>query len=468
MKPADNVIPLRPAKRTRAELAFLPAAIEITDTPPSPIGRATVWAVIAVFSLALTWACLGKVDIVAVAPGKIIPSGRTKIIQPFETGVVRAIHVQDGLRVRAGDPLIDLDPAINAAEQNHLKADLLAAELDIARLKAELAAPSDPLTVYAPPKEGELGLLAAQRHYLLTQAEEWRAKIAAADRQKAQKEAEAATAKATIAKLVATIPLLLQKAEVHRALIDHQLVTKLAYLETEGKLVEEEHELEVQRLHLKEAEAAIAAITETRNHTASEFERQLYADLSEAERKAAGIREDIVKAEEKRKLQHLAAPVDGIVQQLAVHTIGGIVTPAQQLLAVVPAGSELEIEAMIANRDIGFVEEGQEAQIKVDTFPFTRYGFLSGRILHVSSDAITPDPAKDKNSPNDKDAAKPQDLVFAARVALGAKSMQIDNRRVTLSPGMAVTVEVKTGRRRIISYLLSPLARYSHDSIRER
>ena len=296
----------------------------------------------------------------------------------------------------AGDPLIDLDPAINAAEQNHLKADLLAAELDIARLKAELAAPSDPLTVYAPPKEGEPGLLAAQRHYLLTQAEEWRAKIAAADRQKAQKEAEAATAKATIAKLEATIPLLLQKAEVHRALIGHQLVTKLAYLETEGKLVEEEHELEVQRLHLKEAEAAIAAITETRNHTASEFERQLYADLSEAERKAAGIREDIVKAEEKKKLQHLAAPVDGIVQQLAVHTIGGIVTPAQQLLAVVPAGSELEIEAMIPNKDIGFVEEGQEAQIKVDTFPFTRYGLLSGRILHVSSDAITPDPAKDK------------------------------------------------------------------------
>ncbi len=195
----------------------------------------------------------------------------------------------------------------------------------------------------------------------------------------------------------------------------------------------------------------------------------LSADLSEAERKAAGLREDIVKAEEKTKLQHLVAPVTGTVQQLAVHTVGGVVTPAQPLMVVVPHDSELEIEAMISNKDIGFVQEGQDAQIKVDTFPFTRYGLLSGRILHVSGDAITPDQPKDKSSnPQDKDAPKPQDMAFAARVSLGAKAMQIDERLVTLSPGMAVTVEVKTGRRRIISYLLSPLMKYSHESIRER
>jgi hemolysin D len=255
---------------------------------------------------------------------------------------------------------------------------------------------------------------------------------------------------------------------VHRALIGEKLVTKLAYLETEEKLTEQERELEVQRLHVKEAEAAIAAIAESRNHTASEFERQLAGDLSEAERKAAGLREDIVKAEEKKRLQHLVAPVGGTVQELAVHTIGGIVTPAQPLMVLVPAESELEIEAMTSNKDIGFVEEGQEAQIKVDTFPFTRYGLIPGRVVHVSGDAIAPDAGKDKKaSAGDKDA-KPQDLTFAARVSLGKKAMQIDNRLVTLSPGMAVTVEVKTGRRRIISYLLSPLARYSHDSIRER
>lgn len=469
MKPLNNVIQLSPAKRNRAELAFLPAALEIAETPPSPVGRAIVWAVIAVFSFALLWTCLGKVDIVATAPGKIVPAGRSKIIQPFETGVVRGIHVRDGQKVKSGDPLVDLDATINAAEKNHLKADLLAAELDIARLKAELASPADPFSAYAPPKDATPALLAAQRRYLLTQTEERRAKIAASAQQKAQKEAEAATAKATIAKLEAAIPLLKQKADIHRALIGQQLVTKLAYLETEGKLVEEEHELEVQRHRLKEAEAAIAAITETRNHTASEFERQLSADLSEAERKAAGFREDIVKADQKTALQHLTAPVDGVVQQLSIHTLGGVVTPAQQLLVVVPLDSALEIEAMISNKDIGFVEEGQEAQIKVDTFPFTRYGLLSGTVLSVSGDAIAPDPLKEKTaSPSSKQDQKQQDLSFMARVSLEKTFMQIDNRLVNLTPGMAVTAEVKTGRRRIISYLLSPLMQYQDESIRER
>jgi hemolysin D len=470
MKPQpNNVIPLLPVRRSRAELAFLPAALEITDTPPSPTGRAIMWAVVAVFCLALVWACVGKVDIVAVAPGKIIPSGRTKIIQPFEIGVVRTIYVRDGQKVAAGDPLIDLDPTINAAEQNHLKADLLSAELDIARLKAQLASNSEPLSAYLPPKEANPSQLTAQRHYLLIQSEERRAKLAAQDLQKAQKEAEAATTRATIAKIEATLLLLLEKADVNRALIAQRLVSKLAYLETEGKLVEQQEELKVQRAHLKEAEAAIAAISETRNLTASEFERTLSGDLSEAERKAAGFREDITKAEEKAKLQHLVAPVTGTVQQLAVHTVGGVVTPAQPLLVVVPADNELEIEAMISNKDIGFVHEGEETQIKVDTFPFTRYGFLSGTILHVASDAITPDQSKDKAAnPSDKETSKPQELSFVARVSLGAKVMQIDDRVVTLSPGMAVTVEVKTGRRRIISYVLSPLMRYSQESIRER
>jgi hemolysin D len=155
------------------------------------------------------------------------------------------------------------------------------------------------------------------------------------------------------------------------------------------------------------------------------------------------------------------------VQQLAIHTVGGVVTPAQPLLVIVPADSEIEIEAMISNRDIGFVREGQDAQIKVDTFPFTRYGLLSGRILLISGDAITPDPSKEK-TPNPQDASKPQDLVFVARVSLGAKTMRIDDRLVALCPGMAVTVEVKTGRRRIIGYLLSPLMKYSQESLRER
>jgi hemolysin D len=460
MKTAGNVIALPQTQRTRAELAFLPAALEIVETPPHLIVRAIMWVVAGIFTLALLGACIAKVNIVAAATGKIVAGGRIKTVQPFETGVVRAIYVQDGQRVSAGAPLIDLDPTINAAELNHLKADLLAVGLDIARLRAQLTSPDNPMVAYVPPREASPATLAAQRRYLMSQTEERRAKIAALDRQLAQKEAEAATARATVAKLEATIPVYEQTAEINRALIDKKLVVRSAYLETEEKLLSQKHGLVVQRAHLKEVEAAIATTIEDRNHAASEFDRALSGELSDAERKAAGIREDIVKSQEKTKLQHLVSPVDGVVQQLSVHTIGGIVTPAQPLMTVVPFDSDLEIEAMVSNGDIGFIEAGQKAEIKVDTFPYTRYGLLTGRILHVSSDAVTQDPAKEKASQQDsKDAGQSQNLSFAARVSLDAKTMLIDNRLVNLSPGMAVTVEVKTGQRRIIDYILSPIAK---------
>jgi hemolysin D len=181
-----------------------------------------------------------------------------------------------------------------------------------------------------------------------------------------------------------------------------------------------------------------------------------------------------VRAEQKTRLQSLAAPVDGVVQQLAIHTIGGVVTPAQALMIIVPADSRLEIEAMVTNRDIGFVQAGQDAAIKIDTFNFTRYGLLHGRVLSVSNDAIARDkpPEKSGAKPQGPDAGssepKGQELNFAARVSLDRTSMQIEDKTVNLSPGMAVTVEIKTGSRRIIDYVLSPIARYRHDSLRER
>src|ERR1700746_1013392 len=130
-------------RRAESELAFLPAALEISETPPSPIGRAIGATIIAVFCLALVWASVGSVDIVATAQGKIIPSGRTKLIQPFETGVVRAIHVRDGQSVKAGEVLIELDPKMTEAEEGHFKSDLIAAELDVARWRAALTGQAD-------------------------------------------------------------------------------------------------------------------------------------------------------------------------------------------------------------------------------------------------------------------------------------------------------------------------------------
>jgi hemolysin D len=471
--PMRRVIPFRRTHERRGEeLAFLPAALEIVETPPSPIGRAIGATFVLLFCAALIWAWWGTIDIVASATGKIVPSGRTKVIQPFETGVVRSIRVQDGQAVKAGDVLIELDPTVNAAERDHLRNDLLAEQLNIARLRAALAAGDDPLADFTPPADADPALTSTQRQLLLNEVTEHRAKIAALARQQAQKEAEQATIAATIHKLETMIPVIQSRFDIRKTLMEKELGSKLTYFETLQLLVEQQEELSVQKSHLHEAEAAMAAIRETRGQAEAEYRHTLSDELAKAEQKANGLTQDVIKAEQKTRLQLLTAPVDGMVQQLGIHTVGGVVTPAQSLLVIVPSDSRLEIEATVSNRDIGFVHAGQEAEIKIDTFNFTRYGLLHGQVLSVSQDAIIHEQQNDRprelGTQNDSGEPKGQELNYSARISLDRTQMQIDDRMVNLSPGMAVTVEIKTGSRMILSYLLSPLLRYRQETLRER
>ena len=472
-QPKRGVIPFRRAHERRGEeLAFLPAALEIVETPPSPIGRTIGATIILLFCAALVWAWWGTIDIVASATGKIVPSGRTKVIQPFETGVVRSIRVQDGQAVKAGDVLIELDPTVNAAERDHLRNDLLAEQLNIARLRAALAAGDDPVADFTPPADADPALISTQRQLLLNQVTEHRAKIAALARQQAQKEAEQATIAATIHKLETMIPVIQSRFDIRKTLMDKELGSKITYFETLQLLVEQQEELSVQKSHLHEAEAAMAAIRETRGQAEAEYRHTLSDELAKAEQKANGLTQDVIKAEQKTRLQLLTAPVDGMVQQLAIHTVGGVVTPAQSLLVIVPSDSRLEIEATVSNRDIGFVHAGQEAEIKIDTFNFTRYGLLHGQVLSVSQDAIIHERQNDRprelGTQNDSSEPKGQELNYSAHISLDRTKMRIDDRMVNLSPGMAVTVEIKTGSRMILSYLLSPLLRYRQETLRER
>jgi hemolysin D len=474
MKAEKKVVPFPagPKPRDREELEFLPAALEIVETPPSPLGRAVGATLIGLFVLALAWASLGHVDIVATAAGKIIPTGYSKVIQPFETGVVHAILVTNGQTVNAGDVLIELDSTINEGETNHLRGDLQSAQLDIARLRAALTDTDDPIAAFHPPEGANPALVAMQRQFLVAQVAEHRAKIAALDGQRAQKEAELGTISATVDKLDAVIPTIEERVNIRKALSEYS--NRLQYFEVLQQLTESQQERLVQKSHLKEAKAAVAAIIETRGQTNAEYRRTLFGELAETERKAAGFAADLSKAEQRTKLQQLTAPVSGIVQHLSVHTVGGVVTPAQSLAVIVPSDSLLEVEAMVSNRDVGFVHAGDEVEIKVDTFDFTRYGLLHGQVLSISSDAIVRDSSanqsKDKQPGSTSDSSEPkgQELTYAARISVDRAQMQVEDKKVNLSPGMAVTAEIKTGSRRIISYLLSPLVKYKQESLRER
>jgi len=478
---ASDVIQLKPngSKWARQDTArqFLPAALEILETPASPIGRAIGGLIILFFAIAILWATFGHVDIIATAQGKIVPTGRTKTIQPLETGIVSAIHVQDGDKVTVGQVLIELDRTVTQAERKHVAHDLIASQLDVARLVAlrdsfELA--TIPPDIAAPSGASQADVMRT-RASMRAQAGEQLAKLASINRQIEQKKAEGESVVANIAKIDASMPMVEETATIRRKAMEIQYGNHIAYLDAQTRLVEQQNERLVQQRKLVEIAAARQALEEQVGQIKASYEHQVLNDLSDAEKKVAEFSQDLIKAEQKTDEQILRSPIDGTVQQLAIHTVGGVVTPAQQLMTIVPTDSHLEVEAMISNRDIGFINVGEPAEVKIDTFNFTRYGLLHGTVVSVSQDAIVRDKPNAK-TPDKKlggalsDTSEPegQELSYSTRVTLEETQMQVENKLVNLAPGMAVTVEIKTGKRRIIEYVMSPLLRYKQESLRER
>lgn len=445
------------AKRTKSEFEFLPAVLEIQETPPSPLGRAIAWTLIAFFTIAVIWACIGKVDIVAVAQGKIIPGDRIKVIQPLEIGTVRTIHVHEGQAVTKGDLLVELDATSSGADRQRLSEQLMTAKIEAARWRAlsvlEFRAEHRPSPAFAAPPQANPAQMAVQQRLLQNQIAEYTARLSEIHNAIEQRRAEQAGAKETVAKLEATLPLVTKRADALKNLTDKKLASEHSYLELEQQRIEQQQDLAIQRNRLKETASAIAGAEQQRLALQAEFKRTALTELAKAEEASTALTQELVKAEQRTTLQHLTAPVSGVVQQLAVHTVGGVVTPAQQLMVVVPKEHALEIEALVKNQDIGFVRDGQIAEVKVETFPFTKYGTIDAQLLHVSNDAI---------------ADEKLGLVYSVRVLMKKSVMDVEGKRVNLTPGMAVTVEVKTGKRRLIEYFLSPLLQYAKESVRER
>jgi len=428
---------------------FLPAVLEVQQAPPSPIGRAILWTILAVFTTGILWATFGWIDIVATAQGKIIPSGYSKVIQPYEAGVIAAIHVQDGQKVRKGDVLIDLDPTLNRADRDRASNEYRAAKVEAARLRALVAGQS---TFEAPP-DGDPQYVLLQRQLLRDQLAEYQARVAAAQYLIDQRRAALDQTRENIRRLEATVPMVAERAEAYKKLLEFEAASKMDFLQAEEQRINKAQELAGERKNYQQDQAALSEADKNYRALVSELQHTKQAELSSIETKAASLLQEVTKAGQKTDLQRLTTPIDGVVQQLAVHTVGGVVTPAQQLLIVVSQENPVEVDAQVENKDVGFVKEGQPVEIKVETFPFTLYGTIPGKVLTVSDDA----------APIEKVG-----LVYPTRVSLDRSTIQVENKQVNLSPGMAVTVEIKTGQRRVIEYLLSPLLKSVKESLRER
>ncbi len=448
-------------KRLTDELAFLPAALSLQDTPAHPAPRRTAIAICALFVIAIAWACFGQIDIVAVASGRIVVSERTKTLQPLEASVVRRVLVKDGDNVQAGQVLVELDATIANADGTSVQEQLNAATVDEERAIALMAAlktgkaptlnaglAADPAG--ARPKPPGPPSAATQLHA------EWldiAARLARLSAEQMRRQAEIATVREHIAKLEATLPIAQQREADIKGLAEQGFVAGHAGQDRTRERIEQERDLATQKARLLEAQAALAESANTRGSYLAETTRTLSDRQAQATLKRQQLTQERSKAEQRSRLTQLTAPTSGTVQQVAIHTEGGVVTPAQVLMVIVPRDAQVTAEVVIDNKDIGFVNAGQAAEIKLETFPFTRYGTVPATVKSVTADAV-----------NDEKRG----AIFPAVLSLTQTSIAIDGKRITLSPGMNITAEIKTGKRRVIEYLLSPVQRALSESLGER
>jgi hemolysin D len=410
----------------KQEAEFLPACLSLQEAPGSATLRWTGRILMGIVVFTVLWSIFGKIDIIVNATGKIIPSTRTKTIGSVDIASVKALYVTEGQEVHAGDVLVELDSSSSDAEHDKAADAIAQAKLQVARSLAMIDAVE---CLHMPHLGAVEDVTPAQWHaaklQLESQYKDFHAKLMRLDGE--------------IVRCGAALPLAAQRAEDFKALLADNTVSRHAWLEKEQARVD----LDGQLLDAKNQRAALIAQTR----------KEAYDSLIEGNKIIAAGRQDQRRAGEHSKLLKLTAPVDGTVQQLTVHTVGGVVPAAQPLMQIVPKENVVEVEAFIENKDVGFVQVGQDAEVKIDAFDYTKYGTIKAKVRHVSKDAI-------------QDEKK--GLIYSTKIVLDKNNIFVDGESILLSAGMSVNVEIKTGTRRVIEYVFSPLVQHKREALHER
>jgi hemolysin D len=481
----------RELRRTnRADNEFLPAAVEILETPASPVRAAMIWLICLLVALSLVWAYFGKFDIVATAQGKIQPIGRVKIVQSEELGRVVTANSANGNRVRKGDILVELDPTTARAEAHALILRVQALGAEIARRQTEQKtvtawAKTDIWTAVAGPTSFPIAFpvgtpaSTAEREQQLYAAEltKLSGSIANLSAQRRKGIALVDRLEKTIVSQQAFISILSQRVSMRSTLVDAEAGTRAAVIDAQETLQEAERDLVSHKGEYQEAKSALDVLRSEAHNQFSIFQSENMQRLAEALHEAEQSEQELAKANRLLAAMTIRSPETGIVQASAVTTVGQVLAPGTELMRIVPSDQKLEIEAYLPNRDIGFIKEGHEAVIKVEAFPFTRYGILNGTVSRLATDAIPePDARQLEEMPSENlqssvpvsNAQRVQNLVYPVVVQPTQTDILVDGKVVPLTPGMTVTIEIKTGQRRILEYLFSPLAEIASGAMKER
>ena len=433
------------------EKEFLPAVLEVTETPPSHAARLLTYLIMLMFTVLILWSVLGKIDIIATATGKLMPASNVKTIQTLVDSEIEEIYVQEGQYVKEGQDLIKFNQTEVQANIRRIKNEMKALEIAVARLQALLT--DNPQENFAYDETIDEYLIKMHSGLLKSQMTEKAAKIEVLNGQIAKAEKEKDTIQADLTRIEKLLPSVRERIEKKKILADKKLIARLTFLEQEEELTNLQEQRNVQVKKMAETEANIEFLQKELRQYLAEFDKNIMQELTDNREKLASYQQELIKYEEALKRTVVKAPLSGYVQQLVYHTKGGVVETAKPIMNLVPEDYQLEADVMILNKDIGFVRPEQDVEIKIDSFPFTKYGTIKGKVRNISGDAVQDEKLG---------------LIFPSRLTLLDNKILADGQVVQLKPGMSVTAEIKTGKRRVIEYLLSPVMKYLNESMRER
>ena len=439
-------------------LDFSPPLVRLQESPPNPLGRKVLWTLLILVAALLAWALLGRLDIVAVAEGKLVPQSYVKIVQPAEAGIVKEILVSEGEAVRAGQVLMRMDALITEADAKSLGLELERKLLTLRRIDAELSGKYFDAAASGPPS------LAREI------AQQYSANRAALDAALAEERSRLLKAKHELSaaeqvkqKLAETLPHYLKQEKAFEELAKSGFVSSLEISDKRRERIEKEEDLRIQEQVIESARASIEQSEKKLVQIETDYRRNLHVERNDIQGQVDKLTQEVAKQSHRNELMELKASQDSIVKDIATHTAGTVVQPGTVLLTLVPKEEKMRAEVWVSNDDIGFVRQGQSVKLKIAAFPFQKYGMIEGTVTHVSADAAD-DAMGASNDPRESG----QPLVYRALVGLKSMHLETDGRRFPLTAGMQTHAEIHLGSRTVMEYLLSPVRKAWHEAGRER
>ena len=447
-------------------LDFSPGLLRIQAQPPTPFARALLYGLLTLLGLLFIWAIFGKLDVVASAEGKLLPQSYLKIVQPSEQGLIREILINEGQHVKAGQTLMRMDTTLTEADGKTLESDTQGKRLTLRRIDAELAGrpfARQPGDTPAPANSGDLSTQPPAQSRATRTAYETALAQESSLHDKAQSDQAAAEEIRT--KLLKTLPHYRQQDEAYQRLAKDGFASKIMANDKACERIEKEQDLKSQESLIQSAQASLAQSSRKLAQITADYRRQLQTERADIDDKLDKSQGELTKQQYRRNLHELKAPQDGIVKDLATHTIGTVISPGTILMTLVPNGEILRAEVWVGNQDVGFIHTGEPVKIKFAACQFQKYGMVEGNVAHLSADAS--DTNQQQQQSNNKTGSN---LPFAYRALIDLKAQHLiaDGVRHSLTPGMQVTAEIHLGTRTILEYLLSPVLGAFQEAARER